>query len=92
MVPHSLDDLVLKLLGTAPLSDAAQTVGVAAAGQNAEAPVRGRGLLIHHLHADTAHLLLALLGAERLLHVHLKGNHAHLQGKRRELRLSATCL
>lgn len=75
---YLLDDLVVKLLGAAPLADAAEAVGVAAARQDAEAPLGWRRLLIHHLHADTAHFLLALLHCKRLLHVLLKRTHTHL--------------
>lgn len=83
---YLLDDLVVKLLGAAPLADAAEAVGVAAAGQDAEAPLGRRRLLIHHLHADTAHFLLALLHRKRLLHVLLKCGHTHLQRKSINLR------
>lgn len=76
---YLLDDLVVKLFGAAPLADAAEAVGVAAAGQDAEAPLGWRRLLVHHLHADTAHLLLALLHGKRLLHVLLKRSHTHLR-------------
>lgn len=42
---HSLDDGVFKLLGTSPLTDAGQAVGVAAVGENAKPPLRSRGFL-----------------------------------------------
>ena len=83
---YSLDDLVLKLLGAAPLPDAAQAIGVAAAGQDAEAPLGRRRLFIHHLHADAAHLVLAMLHCKGLFHVHLKGHHTHLERKKLRLK------
>lgn len=51
-----LDDLVVELLGAAPLADAAEAVGVAAGRQDAEAALRRAALLDHQLHADGAHL------------------------------------
>lgn len=51
-----LDDLVAEVPGAAPLSDAGQTEGVTAGGQNAEPAVRRIQLLHHQLHADGTHL------------------------------------
>lgn len=51
-----LDDLVAEVSGAAPLSDAGQTEGVTAGGQNTEPAVRRVRLLHHHLHADRTHL------------------------------------
>lgn len=76
---HSLDDLVLKVLDAAPLPDAVEAVDVAAARQDAEAAIRGRDLVVHHLHADAAHLVPAELLREGLLHVYLERQHAHLR-------------
>lgn len=78
---YSLDDLVLELLGTAPLADAGEAVGVTAAGQDAKAPLGWRRFVVHHLHTNTADLVLTLLRRERLLHILLERHHTHLKSK-----------
>lgn len=79
---YSLDDGVLKLLGAPPLADTGQAVGVVAVGEDAEPPLRRRRLLQDHLHADAAHLVLAGLEGEGLLHLMLKRGHADLWTER----------
>lgn len=79
---YSLDDGVLKLLGAPPLADTGQAVGVVAVGEDAEPPLGRRRLLQDHLHADAAHLVLAGLEGEGLLHLMLKRGHADLWTER----------
>lgn len=69
---HSLDDWVFKLLGTSPLTDAGQAVGVAAVGENAKPPLRSRCFLQDHLHTDAAHFVLARLEGKGLFHLMFK--------------------
>lgn len=73
-----LNDLVFKLLGTAPLADAGQAVGMVAAREDPKPPLRGRRLLEDHLHANAAHLVLACLEGKGFLHLELKSCHADL--------------
>lgn len=77
-----LYDWILKLLGTSPLPDARQAVGVIAVGKDPKPPLGGRRFLIHHFHADTAHFVLTCLKGKGLLHVVLKCRHAHLSRER----------
>ena len=82
---HSLYDWVFKLLGTSPLTDAGQAVGVAAVGENAKPPFRSRCFLQDHLHTDAAHFVLARLEGKRLVHLMFKCRHTHLRMTGREV-------
>lgn len=75
----SLYDLALKLLSTPPLANTLETVGVVAVGEDPEAALAGVGLLVHHLHADPTHHVLAALHGKRELHVLLVGLDARLE-------------
>lgn len=77
-----LDDGILELLGASPLPDAGQAIRVVAVGEDPKPPLGGRWFLIHHFHADAAHLVLTGLKGKGLLHVVLKRRHAHLSGER----------
>lgn len=81
--PHSLDDGVLKLLGTPPLADTGQAVGVVTAGENAEPSLRSGCLLKDHFHADATYFVLTCLEGEGFLHLMFKCQHAHLEQTRR---------
>lgn len=54
---------------------------MAAVGEDAEAALTGVGFLIHHLHADATHHVLAALHGKGQLHVLLMGLDARLQGE-----------
>lgn len=85
-----LYDWILELLGTPPLPDARQAVRVVAVGKDPKPPLGGRWLLVHHLHADTAHFVLTCLEGKGLLHVVLKRRHAHLSQERHQWLLQPT--
>ena len=80
----SLDNFAFKLLGAPPFADALEAVAVAAVGENSEAPFAGVGLLKHHLHAHSAHHVLAALDGKGDLHVLLMGFDAGLRERQRE--------
>lgn len=79
VILYLLNDWVLELLGTPPLSDAGQAVCMIAIGENSKSPLRSRCLLKDHFHADTAHFVLTCLEGKGLLHLVLECRHADLK-------------
>lgn len=74
------DDLVLKLLGLAPLAYTVEAEAVGTVGQDPEAALRGEGTLHHRVHADAAHLVPGASHGEGVLHLRLHQLGALLPG------------